>query len=364
CCRHGLCSLKSMNLRILTRSFLLLLPLLSCLPLSAKIPIKVLVVSCFEIGEDTGDIPGEFQFWAEREKLDGTLDVPGASHPLRFNDKGLYGIVPGFDGHLNVSATSNLIMALCLDPQLDLTKTYWLINGIAGIDPADGSIGSAVWSANVIDGDALREIDAREMPKSWSEGLFAIGTYEPGKLPEPVMGYTYSMNYPLNSMLAQWAYNQSKTVELFDTPEMASFRKQYSDFPEAQKPPFVLLGDTLGAARYWHGPMRTQWANDWVKLWTGGEGNFVTTAMEHQNYMAALTLMAGKGYLDLDRVMMLRTASNYCMPPPGQGVETTIGDESMGTLAAFEAAYRAGSVVIHELLENWDKYADAPPGGI
>ena len=34
-----------------------------------KIPIKVIVISCFEVGDDTGDAPGEFQFWAEREKL-------------------------------------------------------------------------------------------------------------------------------------------------------------------------------------------------------------------------------------------------------------------------------------------------------
>src|SRR5262245_36669472 len=34
------------------------------------IPVKVVVVTMFERGADTGDEPGEFQYWVEREKLD------------------------------------------------------------------------------------------------------------------------------------------------------------------------------------------------------------------------------------------------------------------------------------------------------
>jgi len=37
------------------------------------IPVKVVVVTMFERGEDTGDQPGEFQFWVEREHLDRVL---------------------------------------------------------------------------------------------------------------------------------------------------------------------------------------------------------------------------------------------------------------------------------------------------
>ena len=55
--------------------------------------------------------------------------------------------------------------------------------------------------------------------------------------------------------------------------------------------------------------------------------------------------------------------SNYCMPPPGQSLMTTIGDESLGTGASLDAAYRAGSAVAHELLAHWDTYQDAAPGG-
>ena len=336
-----------------------------------RIPIKVIILTGFEVGDDTGDAPGEFQFWVEREGLTQSVSLPGASHALCFNDRGLYGTVGSNtrDHDLTPIRESETIMALCLDPRFDLRKTYWIINGIAGIDPKAGSIGSAAWAQNVIDGDALREIDDRATPPGWPYGLFAIGTKVPNALPtvEAQPGgwggaqLAYSLNYPLNPGLARWAYCVSKAVTLVDTSAMAAWRKRYVGFPKAQEPPSVMIGDALGSVRYWHGPERTQWARDWVKLWTGGKGSFATTSMEAQAYTGTLTRMAAQGFVDLNRVMLLRTASNYCMPPPGDSVLTTIGDESLGTTAALEAAYRAGSAVAHELLTHWDRYDSQVP---
>jgi purine nucleoside permease len=49
------------------------------------IPIKVVVVAMFERGEDAGDIPGEFQFWVEREHLDQILPLDAGYHHVRLN---------------------------------------------------------------------------------------------------------------------------------------------------------------------------------------------------------------------------------------------------------------------------------------
>lgn len=337
-----------------------------------KIAPKVIVLAGFEVGDDTGDAPGEFQYWAEREKLTGTLAVPGAPHPLRYNAAGLYGSVAGNtrDKFLSTVPASELIMALCLDPKLDLRKTYWIINGISGIDPAAGSIGSVVWAANVVDADALREIGGADIPKGWPYGLFAIGTTAPNTLPTThadVGGWggatlSYTMNYALNPALARWAYDFSKSrVTLADSPALKAWRDQYTAYPAAQQPPQIMLGATIATARYWHGEARTQWARDWVRLWTGGKDTLFTTAMEQAAYVGTLQRMANKGCVDFNRVMMLRSASNYSMPPSGQAVTTTIGDESLGTLPAFEAQYRAGSVVAHELLKHWTRYENTTP---
>jgi len=349
-----------------------LVALALCARAADRIPIKVIVLSGFEVGDDTGDAPGEFQFWYEREKLFDRLELPGAPHPLCRNAEGLYGDVAGTtrDPQLTPVTTSELVMAICLDPRFDLRRTYWLVNGIAGIDPASGSIGSAAWSENVVDGDALREIDEAEMPAGWPYGLFAIGTDRPNQLPtehEHAGGWNgaklqYTMLYPLNKGLARWAYETSKGVALPDSPALKAWREKYTGFPKAQLPPRVMMGDSLGSVRYWHGQKRTQWARDWVRLWTNGTGTFSTTSMEQQDYVGTLTRMSAKGLLDINRVMLLRTASNYSMPPPGQGAESTIGDESIGTDAALESAYRSGSAVVHELLRNWAKHEKSVPG--
>ena len=60
------------------------------------------------------------------------------------------------------------------------------------------------------------------------------------------------------------------------------------------------------------------WAEDWTKVWTKGEGRFTMTAMEDAGYAAALTELDVMGKVDFQRVLDLRAASNYCMPPPGE----------------------------------------------
>ena len=94
---------------------------------------KVVVVTMFEPGQDTGDAPGELQYWVEREQLTRVLPLPAAYHDVRSNaDGSVIGIVTGV-GNSNAAAS---IMALGLDPRFDLRKSYWLVAGIAGIDLA------------------------------------------------------------------------------------------------------------------------------------------------------------------------------------------------------------------------------------
>ena len=128
---------------------------------------KVVVVAMFEQGKDTGDAPGECQFWVERLKLDKIYPLPAAYHDVRSNDDGsVIAIVTGV-GNTRAAAT---IMALGSDPRFDLRRSYWLVAGIAGIDPAAGSLGSAAWAEWIVNGDLGHEIDPREMPAGWPTG--------------------------------------------------------------------------------------------------------------------------------------------------------------------------------------------------
>jgi purine nucleoside permease len=321
------------------------------------IPVKVAVVVTFEVGNDTGDKPGEFQFWAEREKWPRRVAVPGLDHPVLVGDDGTVGIVGGVTGR-----AQSQIMALVLSGVFDFSKTYWLFNGIAGVNPARASVGSAAWSRYVIDGDVAYEIDSREADPTWPYAIVPIGSKVPNEKPKREGWEPETMAYELNPGLVAWAFRLTKDTPIPDSPAMAELRSLYKGYPEAQKPPFVLLGDSFGSCRFWHGTTLTRWATDWTALWTDGKGSFVMTDMEDQGFASAMQRLAKMGRVDFSRVLFLRTGSNYCMQPPGMDVNKSMHSEYAGYIPALEAAYRVGSRVVHEISGNWAAYRDAVPG--
>jgi purine nucleoside permease len=327
------------------------------IPQGEPIKIRAVIVAMFESGNDTGDRPGEFQFWVEREKLDQVLPFRAGYRDLRINARqGLLGVLTG----AGVTNACSTIMALGMDPRFDLSKSYWLIAGIAGVDPEDASLGSAAWANYVLDGDLVKELDSREAPAQWPYARLALGSRKPNEMPRRSGSDT--VMFQLNSKLVDWAYSITKDLKLMDTPEMASYRARYKGFPKAVVPPFVLKGDSLGSSTYWHGKIMNRWANDWVKLWTGGQGNYVMTNMEDNGTVTALSRLAKIHKVDFRRVLVLRTASNYSMQAPDQSAEESVFAEYAGGLPSLESAYLVGSTVLHQLLENWSKWEGSIPG--
>jgi len=51
----------------------------------APLEIRVVVVTTFEVGNDTGDEAGEFQNWVEHYPLSDVLPFPQGYHHLRYN---------------------------------------------------------------------------------------------------------------------------------------------------------------------------------------------------------------------------------------------------------------------------------------
>jgi purine nucleoside permease len=296
------------------------------------------------------------QLWVERQKLNRVFPFPLGEYELRMNDAGMLAICTG-GGITNATAS---IMALGLDSRFDLSKAYWLIAGIAGGDPLDVSLGTAAWSRHVVDGDLLYEIDAREIPKEWPYGLLPLGAKKPN---DKADGWTVdTIDFPLNTGLAEWAYGLTRNSPVPDSPGIAEFRKQFKGYDNATRPPFVTMGESLASSTYWHGERMNGWANDWVKLQAGKSSNFMMTNMEDSGTLTALRRLSRRGLADMQRVMVLRTASNYTMPPPGQSAawSTTAPYPEKGR-PAVEAAYLVGNRVAQELIKNWSSYRDRIP---
>ncbi len=326
---------------------------------AAPISVKVVIVTMFERGADTGDQPGELQFWVERNHLDRVMPFPQGFHDLRMNRDGVLAVLTG----VGTAKSAAAIMALGMDPRFDLTHSYWLVAGIAGINPRRGSIGSAAWAEWVVDGDLAREIDSREIPAGWKTGYLPLRGSVPYEQPRDS---SEGEVYHLDPGLVDWAFRLTEHVPLGDSEAMRAARAQYSA-PAAQRPPAVRKGDTLSAGTFWHGQLMNDWAADWVEYHTGGQGDFVTTAMEDTGTLQSLTLLAKAGRVDLNRVLVLRTASNFDLPPAGVTPAENLARLKLGQypayLPALEAAWKVGNTVVEDLLRNWGKYRDRTPAG-
>ena len=341
---------------------LMALSITSCAttPVPDKRPVKVVVVTMFEIGEDTGDRAGEFQLWKERRNLTEVLPFHGWRDLHYDPEDDLLVMVTGIGTARAASAT----MALGMDDRFDLSNAYWLIVGIAGIDPEDAPVGSAVWAEYLVDGDLGHHIDAREIPEDWPFGYFPRYTtrpFDPNR-PDP----TGEM-YRLNPALTEWAYQLTKDVALPDDPSVAHEKALYTEHPNAQGKPYVLKGDHIAALTFWHGTLLNDWANQLVNYWTDGKGNMVTSGMEDTGSYLSLSWLDKIGRVDKDRVMVLRTGSNYTMQPPSRTaaenlLKETKGYKYAGLEIAVESGYLVGSRVIDELINNWDRYKNESPG--
>ena len=325
---------------------------------AAPIRVKVVVVGMFERGEDTGDTPGEFQLWVEREHLDQIIDVPSAYHHVRMNKDGVLGMLTG----VGTAKAAASVMAVGMDSRFDFSKAYWIVAGIGGGDPADVSLGSAVWADHVIDGDLAYEIDAREIPKNWPTGYIPLRKATPYE--QPAVNENGEM-YTLNPDLVGWALELTRTVRLADSDSLRSFRSRFAGFPNALKPPFVTRGDEISGSTFWHGALMDEWANAWTSYFTGGKGNYMISAMEDTGTLQALTFLSQAGRGDMQRVLVLRTVSNYDRQPPGTTAAASLKDMATYNYSAYmpalEAAETVGDKVVRDLVEHWGERESTIP---
>lgn len=322
---------------------------------NAPIPIKVVVVTMFDRGVD-----GEFYRWQERRKLDTVFEAPNMHHDIHVNlETGVMGIVTGM-GTANSAAS---IMALGLDSRFDLTSAYWLVVGIAGFDPEDASLGSVAIADFLVDGDLAHEIDSREIPDDWSDGFFPL--FSKGPNDENRKNYQIGEVFQLKKTFVDWAYNLTNSIELYDDEKLSLIRDLYVDYPQAVRKPFVLRGDQLAAMTFWHGNILNDWANRWVDYWSKGEGEFVSSAMEDTGTFQSLDYLDRGGYVDKDRLLVIRTASNFTIPAPNVSAVDNLLNEQHGGYTGLEVAlengYIVGSKIIDELLTDWQIYKNNIP---
>jgi purine nucleoside permease len=316
-------------------------------PPAAARALKVLIISMFE---------PEAAPWIEPLQLKEQIRLPGllpALPAVRCNADDVCLLAAGM-GHANVAAST---MAVVLSRQFDLRKTYFLVAGIAGVDPRRGTTGSAAWARYLVDFGIAHEIDAREMPKEWHAGYFGIFTRKPGD--KPKLDY-FTEVFQLDEALLQKALALSRDVQLDDSAAAMKYRKRYPYAP-ANRPPRVIQCDTAAGDTWWHGHVLGQVARDWTKTLTDGKGVYCTTQQEDNATMAVIVRAEAAGLADSKRVAVLRTGANFDRPAPGQSAYASIHADSGGFALSTANLVRAGKPLVDDIVRRWEKWQDGVP---
>jgi purine nucleoside permease len=88
--------------------------------------------------------------------------------------------------------------------------------------------------------------------------------------------------------------------------------------------------------------------------------------MEDTGTLQSLTFLGNAHKVDLNRVLVLRTASNYDVPRVGLSPADSLAETKLGHYSAYlpalDTAYRVGHVVVDSIVDHWAEDRDRPPG--
>ncbi len=153
------------------------------------------------------------------------------------------------------------VSAVIFSGKFELSETYFLVAGIGGVDPSDATLGSALWARYVVDGGLRYEIDPRQVPAGWPNGMLGLGATAPDE--KPTWGAGTEV-YHLSDPLVDRALALTRDVELADSPEAASYRATYAT-AAARAAPVTRICDTASMDTYWHGSLIAEGMEQWTK---------------------------------------------------------------------------------------------------
>ncbi|HEY4349804.1 MAG TPA: purine nucleoside permease [Paraburkholderia sp.] len=310
---------------------------------------KVMIVSMFG---------PEGKVWLDKLGPWQEIRVPGLSpdYPVvRCNEMDVCVMTTGM-GHANAAAS---MMALTFSPRFDLRHTYFLIAGVAGIDPARGTLGTATWANYLVDFDIQWEVDSREAPPNWTTGY--LGIFAKNQSDKPPLDYRTEV-FELNHQLTDAALALSRDVQLADASQAQATRAKY-DYAPANQPPTVVQCDTLSGDTWWSGDAMGERAREWTRIVTDGKGNYCTTQQEDNATYEALKRAASAQRVDLQRVAVLRTGADFDRPPKGvSSVDNLLNTNGQGGGdIALANLYRAGSPLVQSIVTQWSKWQKGVP---
>jgi purine nucleoside permease len=292
--------------------------------------VHVLVLTTFD---------GETQPWLTHEQWPLTFTVSGVPTPVRCQKDGICITTTG-EGKTNSGPGLTAILDA---PNLNATSAYFLVAAIAGTRPDagtegyKGTLGFAGIARWVVDGDLGTHFDYRDVtphdpPDVRHFAWIPSAPYE-------------NAQFHLNEQLANQAYKLTKNTKLADDATAQAARNLYPS--QRGLHPFVALCDTVGSDNFFAGTHEADTMDHIVRVRSNGAATKCTSEFEDPGFANALRLH-GK----LDRLIVVRTASDFETPAPGQTTVELLNAGFPGYAIATENEYRVGSTIAHALASS------------
>lgn len=263
----------------------------------------------------------EAEIWQRRLPASGMGDLTERKFHLRglsmlfpyiycVGDYTICQVVIG-EGEINGAAT---MMSLILSNAFDLRKTYFLISGIAGVNPKHGTLGSVAIVKYAIQVALQYEIDARSMPEHWETGYMAFGTKQPFEYPSILYGTEV---FELNESLRDDVFRLAAASDLTDSEDTNMYRLKYVpmgvDYLPATEPPRVIKCDVATSDVYYTGTLLSNAFEKTAAVWTNGSASYCMTAQEDNATLGVLVRSAVEGLVDFGRVIVMRAGGSQAM---------------------------------------------------
>ncbi|KAI8957420.1 putative purine nucleoside permease [Daldinia sp. FL1419] len=320
-----------------------------------KIAPKVVIVSMFT---------PEAEVWYSNspnsyigDLLAQNISVPGLSPLFPYvhcNAQGSVCQLTMGESEINAatSATAFLFSSL-----FDLSKSYFLLAGIAGISPKLGTLGSVALSRFSVQVALQYELDAREMPDNFSTGYLPYGAYMPDEYPSTIYGTeVFEVNEYLRDVAAEFA----STAQLADSADSATYRALYGAAGEiytaAIGTPSVIKCDSATSDVYYSGTLLSEAFENTTKLFTNqSRTTYCVSAQEDSAVLNALMRAAVWKLVDFSRVILMRTGSDFDRPPPSVSAydHLRILDQN-GFDIAVKNIFLAGIEILRGIITDWN----------
>ncbi len=315
-----------------------------------KKALRVLIIPKFEVGEMSGDFPGEAQLFYEKycpgcEEIE-IPNMPPTAH-FYLNDKDGVGVLVTDSGK---TAAGLSLMAVLSSGFYDYSDTTIVSVGCGGGSAGSCTLGDVILVTAVCDYDLGHHVDAHERKRSSTQVMWF-----------PDKSYAdYSYKF-LNNDLCQKTYEMIKDCPLRTTEEAkAVMRENFGAYEEEDILPAVKMGTALTGDNFWKGIYGHVTAN-FIADYYGCPDPYSVTEMEE----IAIANTAECFHL-LDRLISLRVIVNMDVFLNDETPESTWGehksfnekieDDNSETLDIFEPA-------MHNLFDTADIVIEAALNG-